>query len=481
MGHSTGQRVGNEEKAGGLTWKQGFATLVALAIGIAVEAVLIHRMSRHGDFLQKGEAWKFALLGITAGSASWIAAACFNRPEIAGQRKAGIFWLIVVVLMLLILPVAPGDDVWRYRWERMIQIHGFNPYRSGPDSPELVALRNADWSKINHRNYPAIYPPLTETIFAAVAAAGNSLWIYKALFALADLAGIAVLRGLLVRSGLGADQAAWYAWNPLAIYASAGAAHFDSLMILALLGAIWAMERCAGPSARLKSPRPVTGISRSCWLGALSLGVAIAIKIAPLALLPVWMFALRSGRRALVLLPVVFAPLGIFALVYGFPGVPVFSTLREFGTGFRVNDPFWWMVDAAVRSNSPGDNVPYGIFGAMTCVALACWFRRDWRRGLLWVWGAALLLSPVVHAWYLVWILPLAAWRGPGARAWFVFSGSIFGYFLLWEVNHASGKPWVEPLWLRAVILLPPLLYLSGTKLIAPRATPWTTRFERLN
>ena len=422
---------------------RGGTLLVAMAVGIAVEAVLIHRMSGHGDFLKKGEAWKFALFGMAAGSAYWIAASCFNRLEFSGQQKACIFRLTAVMLRLLILPITPGDDVWRHRWEGIIQLHGLNPYQSSSDSPELVTLRNAGWSKINHRNYPAIYPPLTEAIFAAAAAAGNSLWIYKALFALADLASIALLRRLLVRSGLAADQAAWYAWNPLVIYASAGAAHFDSLMILALLGAAWALDGSAGPSGRPKNPPVATGISKSCWLSALLLGIAIAIKIAPLALLPVWMFALQSGRRVLVLLPVVFTPLGMSALIYGFPNVPVFSTLREFGTSFRVNDPFWWMVEAIGWSHSSGNNVLYGIFGAVTCVALAYWFRRDWRRGLLWVWGAALLLSPVVHAWYLVWILPLATWRGPDARAWFVFSISIFGYFLLWEViTPAASLGW---------------------------------------
>ena len=466
MAYGPEQRASNEEKANGLGWNRYFAPRVALAIGIAVEAGLIHQMSRHGDFLQKGKAWKFALLGMAAGLAYWIAAACFNNLKITARQKARIFWLTAVGLRLLILPVTPGDDVWRYRWEGMIQLHGFNPYQLSPESSQLVALRDADWAKINHRDYPAIYPPLTEAVFAAVSAAGNSLWIYKALFALADLAGIAVLRRLLVRSGLAADQAIWYAWNPLVIYASAGAAHFDSLMILALLGAVWALDSCADPSARRNHSSESVEISKSCWLSALLLGVAVAIKIAPLALLPVWMFAVRKRRRVLVLLPVIFAPLAISALFYGFPSVPVFSTLREFGNSFRVNDPLWWMVEATGWSPSSGNNALYGILGAVTCVALACWFRRDWRRGLLWVWGAALLLSPVVHAWYLVWMLPLAAWRGPNARAWFVFSISMFGYFSLWEVNHASGRPWVEPVWLRLAILMPPVLYLLGSKLI---------------
>ena len=91
MSYSTEQRASNEEKADGLVWKGGGTLLVAMAVGIAVEAVLIHRRAGHGDFLKKGEAWKFALFGMAAGSAYWIAASCFNRLEFSGQQKACIF------------------------------------------------------------------------------------------------------------------------------------------------------------------------------------------------------------------------------------------------------------------------------------------------------------------------------------------------------------------------------------------------------
>ena len=431
--------------------------ILPTAAGLAVEAWLIHRMAGHGDFLRRGEAWKFASLGVAAGAAYWIAVRGFIQTSFKPRRSACLFWLAAVALRLLIFPVAPGDDVWRYRWEGMIQLQGFNPYRSGPESAELAGLRNADWLRINHRDYPAIYPPVAEAVFAGMAATGNALWSYKALFALADLAGIAVLRRLLVRSGRPVEDAAWYAWNPLAVYAFAGAAHFDSLMVLALLGAVWALDRCGRADDSGQAP----GRPGRCWVSVLLLGLAIAIKIAPLALLPVWAVAVRSWRRAAVLLPAAVIPLAVSACAYGFPGTPVFATLRRFGGAFRVNDPVWWLAEAVGLPNPAGSNVPYGICALAVCLALAYRFRHDWRRGLFWVWGAALLLSPVVHAWYVVWVLPLAAWRGPAARAWFVFSVSTFGYFLLWEVNHASGKPWREPLWLRLVILLPPLLFLA--------------------
>ncbi len=338
----------------------------------------------------------------------------------------------------------------------MIQLHGFNPYQLAPDSLSLEHLRDADWSKINHRNYAAIYPPLTEAVFAGIATLGNSVWCYKTLFALADLGVIAILRRLLVRAGVANDCAAWYAWNPLAIYAFAGAAHFDSLMILAMLLAVYAFDKRWPRHALSGHDTDPPGAPALYWLSGLLLGLAIAWKLVPLALLPVWAFAGGSWRRALGVIPLTLAPLMVSALAYGFPGIRVFATLQQFGNSFRVNDPVWWLAEAAGWRNPSGSNALYGGCALVICVALASWFRHDWRRGILWVMGAALLLSPVVHAWYLLWVLPVAVWRG--ARAWFVFSISMFGYYLLWEVNHASGQPWQEPFWLRLVILLPPVV-----------------------
>ena len=433
-------------------------------ISLLMEAALILCLSTHGDFLQKGEAWKFTALGMGAGAAYWVAAQSFNGSGFSGKHNTTIFWLTAVGLRLLILPVLSGDDVWRYRWEGMIQLHGFNPYQFGPDAPELACLRNADWLKINHRDYAAIYPPLTEAIFAGIAALGNSIWAYKALFALADLASIAVLRRLLVQSGIAAENAAWYAWNPLVIYAFAGAAHFDSLMVFTLLGAICVLDEFSRLGTASHVARNSSYVSVRYWISALLLGMAVAIKIVPLVLLPLWAYTANSWRRRLVLFPMTLAPLAITALAYGFPGTPIFAPLQQFGDSFRVNDPFWWLLDVAGWPSSIQNNRLYGVCTLAVCFTLTYRFRHEWQRGMLWVFGAFLLLSPVVHAWYVVWVLPLAAWRG--VRAWFVLSISMFGYFLLWDVNHASGKPWQEPLWLRCAIFLPPLVALGWMRSI---------------
>ena len=433
----------------------------SLWIGVAAELSCVVLMGRHGKFVESGEPGKFVALAVAGGMAFWLAVHGFQRMAAPAQTRVRWFWIVAVVLRVAILPVFPGDDLWRYRWEGNIQLHGFNPYQLAPDSAALVGLRDADWSRINHPDVPAIYPPLAERMFAVLASGGNSVPGYKLLFAAADLGIIAILRRLLARHGSSPEEAAWYAWNPLAVYASAGAAHFDSLMVLAMMGAVWCLDRVPVPAAR-ESGAPGWQVPPPGWASAGLLGIAIALKAVPVVLLPVWFFAL-GWRRAIVALPLAVSITPALALLYGFPGVPVFGALGRFARGFQVNNALWWVVDPANRLGAI-----YGIVAALVCLVLAFWLRRDWRRATLWVPGAALLLSPALHAWYVLWVLPLAVWWGKDARAWVVLSISVFGYFLLWEVNRASGRPWEEPIWLRLLIYLPPLLALGWSLVVRP-------------
>ena len=270
-----------------------------------------------------------------------------------------------------------------------------------------------------------------------VAAGGTSLLVWKILFALADLAVV----GLLV-AWAGAPRAVWYAWNPLSIFAFAGAAHFDVLLVLPLVGAALLLDR----GLRANSPRLLA-------LSSFLLGLAIAIKLAPIVLVPVWFFAL-GWRRAALLAPALL-PLPLLALLYGWPAVDIFASAREFGRVARTNDAVWWLSERFLWPNVAQKNDVYNLLAACACALLAIRFWSDWRRAVLWVLGAVLLLSPALHPWYLTWILPFAAVGGRRARGWLVLSVTIFLYFLLWT----QPLPWQEPTWLRLAIFVPPLLY----------------------
>ena len=438
-------------------------SIYSLWIGITVELLCVALMSRHGNFLERGEPSQFVGLALAAGAAFWFAVQHLQRRVAPAQSQTRWFWIVAVTLRLAILPTFPGDDLWRYRWEGNVQLHGFNPYQLAPDSTDLVGLRDADWNRISHQDVPAIYPPLAEGMFAALARGGGSVLGYKLLFAAADLGVIAILRRLLARAGSSPENAAWYAWNPLAVYVGAGAAHFDPLMVFAMMGAIWSLDQLPERATR-ESDASSWPVPPLAWASTGLLGAAIALKAVPVVLLPVWFFAL-GWRRAVATLPLAVGIAPMLALFYGFPGVPVFGALGRFARGFQVNNAVWWIVDPADRLGGT-----YGVVAASVVLGLAFGLRHDWRRATLWVMGAALLLSPALHAWYVLWILPLAVWRGAGARAWVVLSISVFGYFALWDINHASGRPWVEPIWLRLLIYVPPLLALGPSRVVRPSA-----------
>jgi len=92
--------------------------------------------------------------------------------------------------------------------------------------------------------------------------------------------------------------------------------------------------------------------------------------------------------------------------------------------------------------------------------AVALALARNWRRGLLWSLGAALILAPVLHAWYLVWILPIATWRR--AFAWHFLAVTIFAYYLFYN-ERLFALPWHAEPWLRGMIVLPVLFAMTVT------------------
>lgn len=416
--------------------------LPALGLAIALAA-----MAASSDLGFPGRAVRFTGAALIAGFLFWLAASRFD-----GSRR--MLWIGAIVFRVVMLFAQPSDDSWRYIWEGRVQIAGFNPYVDSPLSPRLEPMRDAVWEMVNHKEFAAAYPPGAQLFFrAVVAAGGTSLLVWKILFALADLAVV----GLLV-AWAGAPRAVWYAWNPLSIFAFAGAAHFDVLMVLPLVGAALLLDR----GLRANSPRLLA-------LSSFLLGLAIAIKLAPIVLVPIWFFAL-GWRRAALLAPALL-PLPLLALLYGWPAVDIFASAREFGRVARTNDAVWWLSERFVWPNLAQKNDVYQLIAAGACGGLAVAFRRDWQRGTRWVLGAVLLLSPALHPWYLTWILPFAALGEARSRGWMVLSVTLFLYFLLW----IQPLPWHEPTWLRLSIFLPPLFYWAATRAASSTQTPLST------
>jgi alpha-1,6-mannosyltransferase len=431
-------------------------------LAVAAQLVLFASLNYFDNWTLEEMPGKFVAVAVLSGLA-YLAAVSSFPIGLSLRTQRTIFWGMVIALRLVALPLEPGDDFWRYQWEGKIQHAGFNPYVTAPDDPQLEPVRAEfpAWHKINHRDFRAIYPPGAELIFAGLSRISNSPLFYKLIFTAADLAAIALLlllfRGAHAppRAPFGASPndssssnyppTAWYAWNPLVVYSFAGSAHFDSLMLLPMMAGILFLTRI--------EHEPNCGRQ---WLlavfAATAFGLAISIKLVPALLLLCCVFALRY--RAITLLISGAIPL-LLSLLYGFPKIPIWDSLRAFADVTRLNDLFWWVIEETVWPNPHQKNYHYNLILFIAVVLISLLFYRNWKRGMLWAMGAALILTPVLHPWYCTWILPLATWRR--AYPWHVLAVTLFAYYLFWN-ERLFLLPWHSEPWLRAIIAIPPLV-----------------------
>jgi hypothetical protein len=429
------------------------ALIVRFSILVALEIFSVGTLNLFDDWTLEQMPRRFVGAAFASGIA-FLAAVSHFPVKIGIPRRALVFWSIAIILRLVALPLVPADDLVRHQWEGKVQRAGLNPYLTAPSDPQLDDLRSdfPEASKINHPELRAFDAPGAELLFKFLTGISDRPLLYKIIFAIADLAVAALLLQLI-----GGEQryrgAAWYAWNPLVVYSFAGAAHFDSMMILALVGGILALVR-ACPERQSNGSTADTEPTRQ-WLWAFSaavlLGLAISLNVAAASLFLLFVFALRW--RAIALTVAAIIPV-LCGLPFGFPKVRIWNLLGQFTHLSRLNDLFWWLIEDTVWPNPHQHSFHYWPVLIACVVIVSFFFVRNWKRGTLWTLGTVILLSPILHPWYCTWILPIATWRR--AYAWHVLSITLFAYYLFWD-ERLFALPWHAEPWMRALIIAPVL------------------------
>lgn len=431
------------------------------AILIAAEVFFFALLNLFDDWTLQQMPVRFVGTAFAAGIA-FLAAVSHFPAKIDIRRPAVVFWSVAIILRLIALPLVPSDDLVRYQWEGKAQRAGFNPYLIAPSDPQLDDLRHEfpESAKINHPELRAFDAPGAGLLFRFLSGVSDRALFYKILFALADLAVAAMLLRLI-----GGDDryrlGAWYAWNPLVVYSFVGAAHFDSMMIAALIGGILAVEKSASD----------TESSRK-WLWAFCaaalLGIAISFNAVAASACLLFVFALRWRAVVLALAAVIPA---LLSLPFGFPRVPIWNSVGQISYLSRLNDLFWWLIEDTVWPNPHQRTFHYLPVMIVCVIVVSFLFMRDWKRGTLWSLGTVLVLSPILHPWYCTWILPLATWRR--AYGWHILSITLFAYYLFWD-ERLFALPWHAEPWFRELIIAPvfaALIMLAAKNQMAAKAS----------
>jgi len=357
------------------------------------------------------------------------------------------FWGVAIAARLLLLPMEPNSDIFRYLWEGLIQNAGFSPYHLPPSAEILEPLRTEWWTRINHADVSAIYPPIAQLGFRLLAWISPSVLLFKLAFVAADLAVCWVLCDRFQP-----HRAVFYAWNPLILYSFAGTGHYDSWFLLPLvLG--WFAAESLRPTAQ--------AFSRS----ALGIGISAGMKWISLPLLGfLAAFSLRKGRWQLALgvSLVGILPFVLGALPYcdsvACPLVPVSS-------GFVSSDRSAELVPYLLAQVAPqlaAHNLVYALL--LGSVLLGLMARAKTFVGYAESYFFALLvLSPVIHIWYFTWLIPFAvATQNLGTR---LVSFSAFVYLALLYRQSLGDFGWVLTPLERSLLWLPLVLGWGWTHL----------------
>jgi hypothetical protein len=301
-----------------------------------------------------------------------------------------------------------------------VQRLGYNPYIVVPSDPALSGLHTPETRTLNNPDVPSPYPAGAQLFFRAITAIHESIFALKVAFVVCDLAIVLVLLDVLHRSRQAAHWVLAYAWNPLLATEVAGSGHVDIVGALLLLVSVAALGR------------------RWRAVAALAFGLAVAVKLLPIVLLPLYWkrVRIRDGALAAVLVGLLYVPF------FNHGWIPI-GSLGTYLQRFRFNDPVFATLERVVA--------PQLIVGLAVLVGFltAIWLRRRsvaWSsEAFAWPMAASLLCAPVVYPWYLLWLLPFL--RSASTVPIIIWAVSIIPTYYVWHLR-TLGRPWFVPGWI---------------------------------
>ena len=337
-------------------------------------------------------------------------------------KRVIIFGLALAALwhvLFLRMPSGLDDDIHRYVWDGRLQRLGHNPYILVPSDPALGGLHTPETRTLNNPDLPSPYPAGAQFFFRAVTAIHESTFALKVAFVICDLAIVLVLLDVLRCNRVGQHWVLAYAWHPLLATEVAGSGHID------IVGALLLLVSAAALARRWRA------------VAAVAFGLAVAVKLLPIVLLPLYWRRVRARDGALAA--------GVVGLLYvpflNHGRIPI-GSLGTYVQSFRFNDPVFATLE---RMAAP--QVVAGL-AVLVGVVTAVWLRSKspaWSADTFaWPMAASLLCAPVIYPWYVLWLLPFL--RSMSTLPIVIWTISIIPTYYVWHLR-TLGRPWLVPGW----------------------------------
>ena len=357
-----------------------------------------------------------------------LAGALFGRPASNPTVLTVLLWAILIRLPFLWTTPSLSDDIYRYVWEGRVVAEGLDPYDLPPDSPKLehLAVGAPERPLVNHPDLPALYPAGAQWVFAVLSSLGFEEQLFRVFFLLCDLALCLVLLAILRARGSPSGWSLLYAWHPLAAVEVASSGHFDPLAMLPLLAGFYLWE-----TGRLRRAFLLWGLAAALkFVGGFASLFGLAV-----------LWRTRELRDVAIGATLTVLPLLLLSLPFAVDGSAPLGSAKVYGAH--------WMNFGSVHALL---SIPLGVHPArVLCVGLGglwlgwlLWRTDSPVRGFSLLFLGMLLLSPVVHPWYGLWLLVLLPlW--PRLELFALVSLLPLAY-VAW-VSSAKGGDWLAPSW----------------------------------
>ena len=295
-------------------------------------------------------------------------------------------WAVVFRVCGLIGDPFFEDDFNRYLWDGYRFATTGTPYGVAPEAffvdPDVPAAFHRLLDGINNPELPTIYAPTTQIVFLlGYWLQPGSVATLQLILILVDLVTIALLLRLVP-----ARSVILYAWSPLVIKEIAFTAHPDGVGVCLRLAAI------------------TLAWKRRWRSGAVCLGMAAGAKMFALVLAP--LVLARAPARHWALFGLTLAALYVPFVLSGGTNL---ESLQVFAREWEFNSAAFGLLTAVLDRFDA--KLVLGLMYAAFWVRYAVEFSRSGSHAIPrgdWLYGALLVVSPVINPWYLLWLLPFA-------------------------------------------------------------------------
>ncbi len=383
-----------------------------------------------GQLVRIQDGGYFRMVG-HAGMALSMLALTFSFPRLSRSKSFVLIFVGSVIIRFALWSAPVSDDVNRYLWEGSLSWKGENPYARPSGSEELTHLRDQYWDDMNHHERLTAYPPGMELIMSAASWCWYDLQVFKVVALVGDFWTMGILVLLMTEMRKPPRWLCFYAFNPVILVSFAAEAHFDSMMVAALVTTLWFVKA-----------------KRWFWVWFF-FGVAVQMKCIVIILLPY--FIVRADRKkSLPFYLVLIIP----SLYYGSDVIKGLEGLLGFGGEGAFNGGFYETLRYLGVSNVWSRRFITSVF-----VIIGLFFgwrtlrgkEQDLLRLSFIILGVFVACSPIAHFWYFSWVIPFLVIRP--SLSWLVITSTTGVYYMAWANSELHGvwgydRKWVVLTWL---------------------------------